>query len=78
MEKYDQQLFSKSLEERLLTTPTSKKHWLALVQLAVNEFTVLNGRSPTQSTITVYFPKQQDNNSDTTPESNSMFQNSMS
>eukprot|EP00957_Ditylum_brightwellii_P048565 3685314-Ditylum_brightwellii.AAC.1 len=78
MATHDQQLFHKPLADRSKTTPASKKHWLASVQLAVHDFTEVHGRIPTQLTITLYFSKTTPTNSNTTTAPISMFQNSMS
>eukprot|EP00957_Ditylum_brightwellii_P097919 7457611-Ditylum_brightwellii.AAC.1 len=48
MDSHDQQLFNKLIGDRLNTTPQSKQHWLAAVQIAVTDFTEVHGRLPTQ------------------------------
>eukprot|EP00957_Ditylum_brightwellii_P175967 13399241-Ditylum_brightwellii.AAC.1 len=50
-------LFQKPLEERLQTSTQSKAHWLALVDIAVHDFTEVHGRIPTQLTITSFYQK---------------------
>eukprot|EP00957_Ditylum_brightwellii_P000836 66502-Ditylum_brightwellii.AAC.1 len=78
MDSYDQQLFNKSLNERLGTTPQSKQHWLAAVHIAVNDFKEVNGRLPTQLTIKSFFAKGHTTSNNNTETPNSMFSNSMS
>eukprot|EP00957_Ditylum_brightwellii_P130350 9943364-Ditylum_brightwellii.AAC.1 len=48
-------LFQKPFEERLQTSPQSKAHWLASVDIAVHDFTEVHGHIPTQLTITSFF-----------------------
>eukprot|EP00957_Ditylum_brightwellii_P159322 12127400-Ditylum_brightwellii.AAC.1 len=78
MDSYDQQLFNKSLNEWLDMTPQSKKNWLAAVHIAVNDFTEVNGRLPTQLAIKSFFKKRQTTSNNNTQTPNSTFSNSMS
>eukprot|EP00957_Ditylum_brightwellii_P195431 14889994-Ditylum_brightwellii.AAC.1 len=55
MDSFDTSLFKKSLEEQLRSTPQSKLHWLASVDIAVHDFTEVHGRIPTQHTMTLFF-----------------------
>eukprot|EP00957_Ditylum_brightwellii_P186846 14227964-Ditylum_brightwellii.AAC.1 len=57
MDSLDKTLFKKPLEECLQTTPQSKAHWLASVNIVVHDFTVVHGQTPTQLAITYFFPK---------------------
>ena len=54
----DQLLFHMSLQDRLLTSPTSKAMWLESVKIAVHDFTIIHKRSPCQRTITDFFQRQ--------------------
>eukprot|EP00957_Ditylum_brightwellii_P001451 113375-Ditylum_brightwellii.AAC.1 len=60
-------LFQKPLEDRLQTSPQSKAHWLASVNIAVHDFTEVHGRIPTQLTITSFFQKVNQHSTQSSP-----------
>ena len=65
LDSFDTALFTKPLEERLQTSPQSKAHWLASVNIAAHDFTKVRGRLPSQLTLTSFFPRM--NKSSTQP-----------
>eukprot|EP00957_Ditylum_brightwellii_P111795 8527073-Ditylum_brightwellii.AAC.1 len=54
----NQLLFHMPLAERLQTSQESKTMWLNSVRIAVNDFTIIHDRSPSQQTITDFFQQQ--------------------
>ena len=51
----DRLLFQLDVNDRLQTTPESKRLWLESIRIAVHDFRVVHNRVPSQRTITEYF-----------------------
>eukprot|EP00957_Ditylum_brightwellii_P112612 8584639-Ditylum_brightwellii.AAC.1 len=55
------------MEERLQTSIQSKAHWLALVDIAVHDFTEAHRHIPMQLTITKFYTKANQPSTQSTP-----------
>eukprot|EP00957_Ditylum_brightwellii_P021507 1622005-Ditylum_brightwellii.AAC.1 len=77
MDSHYQQLFNKSISDRLNTTPQSKQHWLAAVQIAVTDFTEVHGRLLTQLRLDPFFTQQTTPINNNTQSQYSLFRTSL-